>query len=58
MTIRTIDGGLVWLYKIGAGRNAQYAYTEDEREVIIKAFEGKRNVGIQRYKGLGEMNAE
>ena len=43
------------------GKDQIYAWTEDQRLAAIKqlAGEGKEeNVGIQRYKGLGEMNAE
>ena len=46
------------LYKITAGRDSRYAYSEDEREDVIHQFKGRRNVSVQRYKGLGEMNSE
>lgn len=43
------------LYKIQSGKSVQYAYTEEQREKIVK---GMTNVNLQRYKGLGEMNSE
>lgn len=45
------------LYKIQFGKEIRYAYTEDERLKIGKEL-NKPNLNIQRYKGLGEMNAE
>ena len=46
------------LYKITSGKNEQYAYTEAAGEAMLEKLNGKRNVNVQRYKGLGEMNAE
>ena len=45
------------LYKITAGRQVQYAYTDEERDKMLKGLNGKKP-DIQRYKGLGEMNAD
>ena len=45
------------LYRIGHGKNENYAYSEAEREGMLARLNGKRNVNVQRYKGLGEMNA-
>tara|TARA_Y100000996_G_scaffold414592_1_gene405943 strand:+ start:3079 stop:5019 length:1941 start_codon:yes stop_codon:yes gene_type:complete len=46
------------LYKISVGKKEQYAYNESQRQDVIEQLSGKRNINIQRYKGLGEMNAE
>ena len=43
------------LYRIQFGKEVKYAYTEEEKEKILKDFKGK-SISIQRYKGLGEMN--
>jgi DNA gyrase subunit B len=48
------------LYLIKKGKTERYCWTEEERRVIIEEMgKGKDgNLHIQRYKGLGEMNAE
>ena len=43
------------LYKITAGKEIFYAYSDDERDGFLKQI-GDKKYGVQRYKGLGEMN--
>ncbi len=44
------------LYLVKKGNKKKYAWNDKERDEIAESFNG--GVGIQRYKGLGEMNAE
>jgi DNA gyrase subunit B len=48
------------LYLVKKGKDEEYAWTEDDRKrAVARMANGKEeSVGIQRYKGLGEMNAE
>jgi DNA gyrase subunit B len=56
-----IDGGHVYiatppLYLVKKGAKKRYAWNDQERDAIAEEYNG--SVSIQRYKGLGEMNAE
>jgi len=63
--IDLIKGGNIYiatppLYLVKKGKSERYCWTEEERaEAVAEMGQGKESsVGIQRYKGLGEMNAE
>jgi DNA gyrase subunit B len=49
------------LYLVKKGTSAKYAWNETQRDQLINEMKGQgkeTGVGVQRYKGLGEMNAE
>lgn len=57
-----IENGYIYiaqppLFRVSVGGKDYYAQTQEEMEELTGRFSGKK-VGIQRYKGLGEMNAE
>jgi DNA gyrase subunit B len=45
------------LYRVSTGKVTRYAGSEGERDRIVKEMD-RKNVSVQRFKGLGEMNAD
>jgi DNA gyrase subunit B len=59
---KLIDEGHVYaavppLYKLFAGKSSAYAYSDEELEVLKEKYKDQKTT-VQRYKGLGEMDAE
>lgn len=61
-----IENGYVYiatppLYQVKKGKQSRYAWSDDDRDRFVQELKGagtESSVGVQRYKGLGEMNAE
>jgi DNA gyrase subunit B len=58
-----IDAGFLYiaqppLFRLTVGRKSEYLYDDAALQAALKKLGDKTNISIQRYKGLGEMNAE
>ena len=58
-----IEAGYVYiaqppLYKITRGKQIDYAYTDRDLEKKLEGVEDRSRISLQRYKGLGEMDAQ
>ena len=46
------------LFQVKQGKDIYYTYSDREQEALLAKLNGKGKINIQRYKGLGEMDAE
>jgi DNA gyrase subunit B len=60
--LKLVEAGYIYiaqppLFRISKGKEEKWVYTEEEMKTASAAM-GEKGVSVQRYKGLGEMNAQ
>jgi len=46
------------LYRVKSGKEEKYCFSEQEKDMLVEEWKNRKNVTVQRFKGLGEMNPD